>query len=137
MTFRTRTRFVWLAVVAFAACKGEESTAPPPGELMLAIQTDMSLPKDVDTVRIEVSSYGSLQFGNDYQVGPAGLKIPATIGILEGEEGSTPVSIRVIARQGSTPRTLREVVTTVPSDRIAHVSAVGAHDHSSSWSTLG
>src|SRR5437867_1203295 len=105
-----------LVLFPLLGCSGNTTTK---GQLMLAVQTDMSLPKDVDRVRIEVIAYGSPLFANDYDVGPAGLHIPATLGIVAGNDPSTPVHIRVIARQSGKPRMLRETVTTVPADRIA------------------
>jgi hypothetical protein len=107
-------------LVVAPACSGNKE--PAPGQLMLSIQTDMAIPKDVDTVRIEVSAYGNLLFGNDYQVGASGLRIPATLALVAGKDPAAPVRIRVIARKGGNngkARVLREVVTTVPTDRIA------------------
>ena len=86
---------------------------------MLSVQTDMSIPKDVSQVRIEVSVYGNMLFASTYDVGPSGLKIPATLAIVGGSDPSTPVTIRVLSAQGNTVRTLREVVTTVPASRVA------------------
>lgn len=101
---------------AFAACSDKVNQ---PGQLMVAVQTDMALPKDVDRVRIEIVSFGQLQFGNEYEVGPAGLKIPATLGVVAGKNANAPVTIRVIAKKGTEAKVLREVVTTVPTSRTA------------------
>jgi alpha-tubulin suppressor-like RCC1 family protein len=101
--------------VTAAACS---SKAEPKGELMLSIQTDMSIPKDVDLVRIEVKRYGVLLFGRDFPVGPDGVHIPATLAIVAGKEVA-PVIIRIIARHGGKLRVLREATTTVPTDRVA------------------
>jgi hypothetical protein len=92
---------------------------PPKGELMLSVQTDMAIPKDVDRVRLEVSKYGNLIFGNDYQVGSGGLQVPATIALMAGDDPSAPVRIRMVVRQGGKARLQREAVTTVPPNRIA------------------
>ncbi len=89
------------------------------GQLMLTLQTDMSIPKDIDSVRIEVRSYGMLQFASDFDLGPGGLKLPATLGVVAGKDPSAPVNIRVVAYQNKVARVLREVITTVPSDRVA------------------
>ena len=90
------------------------------GELMLAMQTDLELPKDVDTVRIEVTSFGKTLFAQDYPVGPDGVKIPATLGVVgDPSSPSTPIEVRVIASQAGTLRVLRNVTTTVPPDRTA------------------
>jgi hypothetical protein len=86
---------------------------------MLSLQTDMSIPKDIDAVWIEISKYGNTVFRNRYDVGPSGVKIPATLAVEADPGKSPPVTIRVISQQGTTTRTLREVVTTVPPDRTA------------------
>jgi len=110
-----------LKAAAFAvlvlSCEGEE--LPPPGQLMLVFNTDMKLPDDVSSVVLEVTSFGSTIFSNEYQVGAGKLLMPSTFGIVVGEDPSTPVRVRLIGFQGSAPRVLREVVTTVPEDRIA------------------
>ncbi|MCU0693927.1 MAG: hypothetical protein MUF54_21265, partial [Polyangiaceae bacterium] len=86
---------------------------------MLSVQTDMSIPQDVDDIRLEISAYGNLLFGNNYSLGPGKLMLPATMTILAGETASPPVLIRLIARQTGRLRTIREAVTTVPADRTA------------------
>lgn len=105
--------------VTFVGCGDEEHA----GELMIVIQTDMSLPKDVDRARIQISAYGEFKFNEEYkQLGSDGsLKLPGTIGVVVGEDPTTPVTMRVIAYQGDTPRVLREAVSTVPADRLAQL----------------
>jgi hypothetical protein len=117
IVLRTSAALVVTACLVLPSCSAKKATAK--GELMVSVQTDMSIPKDVDRVRIEISSYGNLLFGNDYDVGASGLRIPATIGIVEGSNPGAPVLIRVIARQSNKLRVLREVTTTVPSKRSA------------------
>lgn len=112
----TQAALVFVTLWAFFACSSNDSTE---GQLILAVQTDMSVPEDVDKVRIEILSFGNVQFANDFAVGESGLQIPATLGILPGKDPSSPVTIRVISKQQDTVRTLREVVTTVPADRVA------------------
>lgn len=104
-----------LLVAIFFACS---DTPEASGELILAIQTDVALPDSVDRIRIEVSSFGTLQLGNDYEVGASALRIPATLGVLRGKDPATPVTIRLIAKKGSQTKMLREIVTTVPDKRI-------------------
>jgi cysteine-rich repeat protein len=107
----------WALATAFvlAGCGDEEKRAG----LVLALQTDMSIPKDVDTVSIEVSTYGSIRFSESYPVGKDGVHIPATLTLLPAEDASTPVTIRVLSWQKGEARTLRRVVTTVPDNREA------------------
>jgi hypothetical protein len=104
------------AVALASGCSADKKTS---GELIVAIQTDMSLPKDIDQVRIDVRSFGNVVFKNTYPVGAGGLRIPATLGILPGADARSLITIRVIAFQRGKPRMLREVVTTVPESRLA------------------
>ncbi len=95
------------------------------GLVMLAIQTDLSLPKDIDRIRVEVLyvDSGAFAFQQDFdQIGEEGrILLPATIGFTAPKDPSRAVKIRVIASRGSDEgvRVLREIVTTVPVDRTA------------------
>ncbi|HEV8246334.1 MAG TPA: hypothetical protein VGP93_11225, partial [Polyangiaceae bacterium] len=98
------------------ACSKE---SPPTGQIMLALQTDMSLPKDVNKVRIQVLQDGNVKFDRSYFVGGAtDAKIPATLGIV-GNGESENVEVRVIGFRGDVARTLNKVLTTIPTSRIA------------------
>ncbi|HNS98228.1 MAG TPA: formylglycine-generating enzyme family protein [Polyangiaceae bacterium] len=110
------TGLLCLAAATLTNCSPDQE--PAKGQLMLVVQTDMPIPKDVDSIRIEISAYGNLLFGNNYAVGPSRLLIPATLAIVAGEQETLPIHIRLTSFQESRPRTLREAVTTVPKDRI-------------------
>src|SRR5687768_7895966 len=86
---------------------------------MLALQTDMELPKDVSSVRILVLVNGAARFDRTYPVGPDGAKIPATLAIVAGDDPSTPVEIKVLAFRGGDARTLNRTITTIPESRVA------------------
>lgn len=94
---------------------------------MLAMQTDMSLPKDIDRVRIEVTytDTGAFAYQRDFErLGNAeGIRLPATLGFVASEEANKAIRVRVIASRGSdeSVRILRDIVTTVPDDRIARL----------------
>jgi hypothetical protein len=106
-------------LLAFSSC-GQKEAPSQVGELIVALQTDMELPKDVDKVRIRVASFGNTVFSNDYQVGPSDLKIPATLGLLANpDRPSSPVTIQVIAFRQGKPRVIRETITTIPQQRVA------------------
>jgi cysteine-rich repeat protein len=104
-----------LGVALSSACAPDDKKAG----LVLAVQTDMSIPKDVDTVEIDISLYGKTQFNRKFDVGETGLHIPATLTLLPPNEAHAPVTIRVLSYQNDTVRTLRRVVTTVPDNREA------------------
>lgn len=101
---------------------------PKRGELVLYLQTDLSIPEDVSSLRVEVVKTGRVQFAQTYLIGPSPLlEVPATLSIVAGDDPSEPVSIRILARQvapgadgdDGVPRVLREIVTTVPPNRSA------------------
>jgi probable HAF family extracellular repeat protein len=120
MRFRGRGVGTWLTAalsLALFACSSDAEKAR--GQLMLALQTDMQLPKDVSSVRILVLVNGAPRFDRTYPVGPEGAKIPATLAIVAGDDPSTPVEIKVLAFRDSEVRTLNRTITTIPESRIA------------------
>ncbi|MFZ5890085.1 MAG: hypothetical protein ACOY0T_03375 [Myxococcota bacterium] len=119
-----RTLPLWLLVAASAvACSGDK--APARGQIMLALQTDMALPKDVSKVKLQVLTAGTkdagvVKYDRTFTVGANGeAKIPATFAIVAPEGQSPTVEVRVIGIGGNKARTFSKVVTTVPRDRIA------------------
>lgn len=105
------------AAASGAACSGSK------GQIMFAFQTDMSLPKDIDAIRLTVTVGGAVVFNETYtELGSDGaIRLPATLGFLTPDDPTQPVRLRVVATQGGEDqvRVLREVVTTVPEDRTA------------------
>lgn len=112
---RTGAACALLGLVLSASCAKEEKRAG----LVVAVQSDMAIPDDVDTIELEVSAYGRKVFSREYPVGPQDLRIPATLTLLPADDTSTPVAIRLVSYHGDEPLTLRRVVTTVPGDREA------------------
>jgi hypothetical protein len=103
-----------------AACERE---VEQPGQLVLAIDTDMAIPAQIDSLHIEVEAHGEIEFRNEYAIGPKRATLPATLTLVSRDIGDAPVSVRVagskLGADGMEWRTFRETVTTVPSDRIA------------------
>ncbi|MCK6588014.1 MAG: hypothetical protein L6Q76_10560 [Polyangiaceae bacterium] len=116
-----RTRCLAALAAAFLPAVGALSCSADTGELIVVVQTDMELPKDIDTVRIEITSFGIPYLQQSYENlgGDRGIKLPATLGITTDNDSSRPVNIRIIAFRDQQPRVLREATTTIPSDRIA------------------
>ncbi|WP_433933939.1 hypothetical protein AB3662_05820 [Sorangium cellulosum] len=101
--------------VASAGC-----TAPAMGELMVAVQTDMAVPKDLDHVEMEVLSDGNPVILNDLkELGPNRFQLPGTRGLTVSEDPSREIRIRVRALLGKRIRVEHTVLTTVPEDRVA------------------
>lgn len=112
--------------VCLALSAGALGCSPEPnGQLMLAVQTDMSLPKDIDAIRIEVFNEGVPKFRKDYErlgTFDGEIRLPGTLALIAPDEPDSSITISVSARMGGANgkvRVLRQVVTTVPQDRIA------------------
>ncbi len=121
----------WLLVVtgSFAAgsstaCSGKKNT-----ELVIAVQTDLRVPKDLNAVTIRVLSFGAVYHENTYEVGPGGLKLPATIGVIpEDSDDLKPVDIQIIGRYSAnadpalrTERVIRKARLTFAKDHVGLV----------------
>lgn len=108
-----------LVVAGAGGCRAERK---PPGQLVVSIHTDMSLPQQVDNIRVQVLVHGRAHLDQEYPVGMPDdeTRIPATLTLLAGKDPSVPVTIRVSGgRRNGEWRTFREVITTVPADRTA------------------
>jgi hypothetical protein len=99
---------------------------PPVGEIVLVVQTDLALPKDIDTIRIAVSIAGVPKFQNDYEkLGTADgqIKLPGTLGLLASDNPSDAVDVVVSARRGGKDstdlRVVNELITTIPAGTTA------------------
>ncbi len=114
MWARRSILFALILLVPFAC-----TSTTTKGELVVSVQTDMDLPKDIDKIYIEVAQHGMVYLGNEYAVGPGGQQVPATIGVLAGANPADPVHIRLLGRKAGKLRVLREAITTVPADRVA------------------
>jgi len=125
MLMKTRT---WLKMPLFLAPWLLSCAPEPQGQIVLALQTDVSLPKDIDRVRIEVTytDNGAIAYQRDFdKLGSTeGIRLPATLGFLAPKSTDRAIRVRVIASRGSAEgvRLLREVVTTVPQTRTALLS---------------
>ena len=104
---------VWAG--AHAACAGKK------GGLMLAINTDMKAPKDVNIVSVHIQTGSAVKHNFIGRVTPEGeVLLPATLAIAEPDDPNQSIRVRVVAFQENKPRVLRDVRTTVPRDgRIA------------------
>jgi hypothetical protein len=85
---------------------------------MVVIDTDMSPSKDFDTVALVVTANGGVLYNQELAV-PGVLKLPATIGVVEGSSATEPVTITVLGRRSGQLVVLNQVITTVPDSRLA------------------
>jgi hypothetical protein len=111
---------LWILAVAGAA--GLCACQPPAesiGQLVVSLATDMALPQQIDEITLEVQVHGQLLIHEPYTVGASDIHIPGTLTLLAGENAAQPVTLRAYASKSNELRTFREVITTVPADRIA------------------
>jgi len=98
-----------LASVLAGACGDKK------GSIMLAINTDMRAPKDVNAVSVTISANGQIVHSAIGRVTPQGeVELPATLAIAEGDDATKSIRIRVMAFQDKKARVLRDVRTSIP-----------------------
>lgn len=108
-----------LAAAGSVAGCGTSDERPPAGRLVLSIQSDLSIPKDIDAYDLQVSVLGKVVLDDRRALGPDAHRIPTTVTLAPSERSTDPVTIRLTALKEGDPRVYREVVTTVPRDRVA------------------
>ncbi|WP_437681160.1 hypothetical protein [Sorangium sp. So ce131] len=112
-----------VVLLSLAGAAGAASCGGSKGQLMVVFQTDMSLPKDIDTIRVEATLDGSVVYDETFErLGTEGsIRLPATLGFLTPDDPTQSLRVRVIASRGGADgvRLLREVLTTVPEGRTA------------------
>jgi len=93
-------------------------SASSKGSLVLAISTDMQTPKDIDVISLFVSEGTAVKFDYLAHVLPEGnLALPATLALVEPDDPSTSIQIRIIGFRQQTARVLRDIQTSVPHQR--------------------
>jgi hypothetical protein len=112
---RSRTLGGWLLAGGVLATAVVGACADKKGAVMLAINTDMRAPKDVNAVSVTISTNGSIKHSFIGRVTPQGeVLLPATLAIVEPDDAAATIRIRVMAFQDRRPRVLRDIRTTVP-----------------------
>ncbi|MGO9833053.1 MAG: hypothetical protein ACLP1X_02425 [Polyangiaceae bacterium] len=107
------------SICVLSACSQTPQTGP--GQLVVAIDTDMALPDQIDEIELTVIANGTTELDLPMSVGPGldAQQIPATLTIVAGSDPTEPVTVRVIGWKDGVPRTLRQLITTIPTDRVA------------------
>lgn len=103
-----------IAAALWAAfCAG--CAADPTGEIILAIDTDLGIPRDITGLRIEVSTEG-VSKGDERE---SDLRLPATFAVIVSDDPSRRVTMRVTGERSSEPVIVRELSSAIPEDRAA------------------
>lgn len=88
------------ALASGAACSGAKNT-----EIIVAVQTDMRVPKDLDAITLRVLSRGAVQHEETHVLGPFALRLPATIGLVPADaDDLQPIEVQVIGRFSKDPQ---------------------------------
>lgn len=110
-------------VAAIVASSAGVLSCGDAGELIVVVQSDVSMPKDIDAIEIEASVDSVVKYRNLFEhlgTSKASIKLPATLALLApAADPAAPVKIRVIGKKGGAARVEREVVTTIPENRVA------------------
>lgn len=106
---------------ASLACGGSDEKL---GSVMLAISTDLYIDKDVSRVDIIVQPEHGPTQQTQFNLAPAldGQFLPGTFAIIEGSTPGEFLRVRIVARQGSFARVVREAALRVPRQRTALLS---------------
>ncbi|WP_231511907.1 hypothetical protein [Chondromyces apiculatus] len=90
------------------------STAPGcvdgPAEIMIVLESDLAVPKDIEQVSIEIVTGGEVQFASDFPTAGDALQLPATLGVVV-HDPTALVTFRATALKGGVPRVTRQAVT--------------------------
>jgi hypothetical protein len=110
----------WAALALGLLALGCTEEKKPNGQLMVAFDSDMAVPKDVSTAEFE-ALLGTLSQGTRFELGPPGSRLPATLGVVIESGERKGVELSLDAGKDGRLRTVGLVQTTVPNDRIALV----------------
>lgn len=107
-----------LGALALVACSPDTVS---PGELIVGVDTNISLPGRADGFVLTISRSGVVIFGDRLTVGEPLPKVllPATVGVVNGTDTADPVTVRMMATENGQVIGLREAVLTVPTSRVA------------------
>ena len=99
------------------ACTDSSSHGAPTGALEITLESDLSIPQDMDHVRLQVTQNGKSLLDVNSDIGPGALLIPASFEV-KGTGNSAPVKIQGVGYKGGAARVERDAVTPIPSDHV-------------------
>ena len=118
--------FLGSAALALLAVSMACGSTAQRGGLVIGLETDVSVPANVDGIGISVAVDGQIKYSRLFALDAAALpgkrvvRLPATIVVLEPAAGDAPsVDIRAVAFHQGHARIVRDVISTVPHGRTA------------------
>ena len=104
-----------LGALLVAACT-RSPTGTPSGALDIVVESDLSVPKDIDHITLDVTQGDSSRLHVDRDIGPGALLIPAVFEV-QATTDALPVTVHAVAFETGVPRIERDAVTPIPTDR--------------------
>ena len=92
----------------------------PSGGLVVALETDLAVPKDVDRVLLEASQGGRVFFSTERAIGEGHDLMPLQLRV-SNPGNDKPVLVRAIAFRGAQPIIERSAITPMPATWLASV----------------
>ena len=106
-----------LLVTLLGGCKSSDGAAG--GELVVVIESDLSIPKDIDRLHFEASAIDRALLSEDID-DLSSLRLPLTFRVpFPGD--SRPVTLRAVASHKGVPRIQRDAVTPIPGSYVGVV----------------
>ena len=117
-----RARYVLLLCSSLALVSACKLDAKPPsgGGLVVALDTDMSMPKDIDEVRLEVTQGSTMLFKHSQQLDENAAALPLDIQVPDAND-SAPVLVRALGVKDGEIRVERSAITTVPTAYLGYL----------------
>jgi hypothetical protein len=102
-------------------------TTKAKGSLVVALDTDVKVPENVDGIGIAISVDNVTRYSRLFAIDPAieqanhvrVVKLPATVAVIAPNEGSPVVNVRAVAFWRGEARIVRDAITTIPHERTA------------------
>jgi len=108
--WQLRLRFAALCVLAASGCTVDNR---PAGSLVVALESDLEIPKDIDEVRLEWSQDGRSPETQSFVLGEGHRLMPVERNVVyPGNE--RPLLIRAVALSQGEPRIERSAITPIP-----------------------
>ena len=111
-----------LSLTDVSACK-LDAKPPSGGGLVVAIDTDMSMPKDIDEVRLEVTQGATKLFQHSQQLDENAAALPLEIQVPDAND-SAPVLVRALGVKDGEVRVERSAITTVPTAYLGYLRLI-------------
>ena len=109
-----------LAIAGVGVACGSSSKPSSTGALDVVVLSDMSLPKDIDRISVQVTQAGVTLLAQQSDVGPDALHVPATFEV-KGTNDPSPVTIQAVGYKNGDARVERDAVTPIPANYVAEL----------------